>query len=519
VEPLEDRLLLSTYYVSPGGNDRNTGLSPSRAWRTVAKVSGFTFHAGDFILFQGGATFSGNLYFDASDGGTSTAPITISSFGYGRATINAGTGDGIHVYNSGGFVISNLNLRGVGYAYGNHGNGIVFYTDQVGQRAYVRIDQVDAAGFNNGILVESWRTDGQVSGYTDVRVTNAVVHDLESYGIMFWTPMPHGSNNVYVGHATAYNIPGYAGLAAAGITLQDLDNATVERSVVHDVGANSDGGPAGFSVLDSSNVTLQYLESYQNRKPPGNSDGDGIDVDGGITNSVVQYCYVHDNQGPGITLTQYAGGLGTLANTTLRYNILQGNGASGQGEGNIQIWGASSAYQVTNDQIYNNTIYTSAVPNGSQYGLLAFGSYSNLALRNNIFVNAGGYEVGVYDSPGGLLLQGNDYWSGGGQLAIFFGGASYTNLSDFRAGTGQETLNGQTTGYALDPQLNNPGGGGIIGNPDQLNTLTAYQLQSSSPLLNAGLNLLTNFGINPGPNDFYGNSISLYSPVSLGAFQ
>jgi hypothetical protein len=512
LEPLEDRLLPSTYYVSPSGNDRNNGLSANHAWRTISKVNSFTFQAGDAILFQGGATFTGNLSFNAADSGTAAAPIRISSYGSGRATLNAGTGTGIFVYQTGGYVISNLNLRGSGYANGNRGSSILFYTDQVGQRAFVRIDQVDVAGFNNGILVESWRTDGQVSGYTDVRVTNAAVHDLESNGIMFWTPMPHGSSNVYVGHATAYNIPGHAGMAAAGITLQDLDNATVERSIAHDVGANSDAGPAGFSVLDSSNVTLQYLESYQNKKPSGKPDGDGIDLDGGTTNSVVQYCYVHDNQGPGITLTQYGGGLGTNANNTVRYNILQNNGTSGQHEGGIQIWGASATYQVTNDQIYNNTIYTTGV----QYGLLAMGSYANLAVRDNLFVNAGGYQVGVYDSLGGLLLQGNDYWTYGGSLAILYGGASYSSLDAFRAGTGQETFNGSATGCALDPQLNNPGGGGTIGNPDQLSSLTAYKLKASSPLVNAGLNLQSSFGINPGPHDYYGAAILLYGAGDIG---
>jgi hypothetical protein len=45
----------STYYVSSSaGNDSNSGTATSAAWKTLAKVNGSTFVAGDRILLARG---------------------------------------------------------------------------------------------------------------------------------------------------------------------------------------------------------------------------------------------------------------------------------------------------------------------------------------------------------------------------------------------------------------------------------------------------------------------------------
>ena len=66
-----------TYYISPSGNDSNLGTSTGSPWKTIAAANGTAFNAGDKILFQGGATFAGDLTFDAGDGGTAQSPITV----------------------------------------------------------------------------------------------------------------------------------------------------------------------------------------------------------------------------------------------------------------------------------------------------------------------------------------------------------------------------------------------------------------------------------------------------------
>src|SRR5688572_26014635 len=116
VEMLESRTLMSTYYVGAGGSDANAGTSTAAAWASIAKVNAVNLNPGDRVLFEGGRSFTGNLRFDATDDGTAAAPITVSSYGTGRATIRqplAG-GEAINVQNTAGYVISNLNVVGKG---------------------------------------------------------------------------------------------------------------------------------------------------------------------------------------------------------------------------------------------------------------------------------------------------------------------------------------------------------------------------------------------------------------------
>ena len=47
-------LLATTYYVSPSGNDNNSGTSTGAPWKTLAKVNNTNFSPGDKILFQRG---------------------------------------------------------------------------------------------------------------------------------------------------------------------------------------------------------------------------------------------------------------------------------------------------------------------------------------------------------------------------------------------------------------------------------------------------------------------------------
>ncbi len=83
------------YYVSPSGNDSNTGISSGKAWKAIDKVNSVAFKAGDRILFEGGKKFVGSLKFDAADDGTRANPVTVGSYGKGRATISSGTDHGL----------------------------------------------------------------------------------------------------------------------------------------------------------------------------------------------------------------------------------------------------------------------------------------------------------------------------------------------------------------------------------------------------------------------------------------
>src|SRR5437773_4086708 len=111
IEALEPRELLTAYYLSPSGNNNGPGTM-TKPWQTIYKVNNTVLKPGDSIFFQGGADFSGTtLYLESNDAGTSVAPVTIGSYGTGRATLG-GSGAAIYAYNTSGILIQNLNFVG-----------------------------------------------------------------------------------------------------------------------------------------------------------------------------------------------------------------------------------------------------------------------------------------------------------------------------------------------------------------------------------------------------------------------
>lgn len=520
------------YYVSAAGNDAHAGTSLSRPWQTIAKINGRIFAAGDRIFFRGGDTFSGNLVFD-NESGARTKPIVIRSYGTGRAVIRAGTGNGIYIYNKAGFRIENLDLRGAwnaGTQSGNTGRGIYVYTDTPGnvKRAFLRVNNVDVSGFRNGgVVVGAWPTDNGASGYEDVRITNVQSYDNGSSGIDVWgranSSATHWAHkNVYVGNCRAYNNKGVQNTGSnsgSGIILSDTDGGTVEGCVSYNNGElnnHGGGGPVGIWAWNANNITLQFNESYNNKTQT--LDGGGFDLDGGVTNSVMQYNYSHDNMGSGFFLAQFSGAR-TFSNNVVRYNISQNDGRKG-GYSALHVWNGNGANAPRDCEIYNNTVYITPSGNGSPRAVWVENSTRNMHFRNNLLVTAGGVPlIHAHGGQNGLLFQGNSYWSSGDAFNIQWDGATYHSYPAWQNATGQERLNNANVGLNADPLLLSPGKGGVIGSAGNRAKLTAYKVQNHSPLSNAGLNLSALFGINMGSRDYYGTTIPVGGAYDIGAHE
>jgi hypothetical protein len=74
----------TTYYVSSSsGSDSNSGTSSASAWKTIAKVNGSTFAAGDSILLKRGDVWNESLVPPSS--GATGNPITFDAYGTGAA--------------------------------------------------------------------------------------------------------------------------------------------------------------------------------------------------------------------------------------------------------------------------------------------------------------------------------------------------------------------------------------------------------------------------------------------------
>jgi hypothetical protein len=79
-------------------------------------------------------------------------------------------------------------------------------------------------------------------------------------------------------------------------------------------------------------------------------------------------------------------------------------------------------------------------------------------------------------------------------------------LSGWASATAEETTGGKLVGLAVAPQLAAPGTGGTAGGYVPA-SLQGYRLQPGSPLVGAGLDPQSSFGIDPGPHDYFGDAI------------
>ncbi len=484
----------ATYYVSPTGKDANSGTGITSAWQTISKVNSLVFKAGDRILFEGGKTFSGSLYFDASDSGTATTPIEISSYGSGRAVITSGASSGLYVYNAGGFTVKNLNFVGGGYPTNTKG-GVMFYADVAGdvKLPALIIESVESSGYKNGVLIGAWKGS---TGYNGVTIMNANLFNNANTGLMMYGYTAAGfvgyaHTNVLVSNVTAHDNTGIANSTSpsgSGIQLAQVNHAVIERSVAYNNGAlnTNSSGPVGIWAYGSNDVVMRYNESHHNHTG-ATSDGGGFDIDGGMTNSRMEYNYAHDNDGPGFLLAQYPGAEKFL-NNVIRYNISENDGHKNGGAG-IVVWNGNGPNGIGQSYVYNNTVYMDGASVKTPSAVTVMGNEAiAVQFMNNIFVTKNGAtQVSVYSAtPANLAVrfENNNYWDMDGSWKFAWGSNSYPTLGAWRTGTGQEMMHGVPVGNSTDPKLRAPGQGGTVSDAGQIQNLDAYQLLAASPLIN-----------------------------------
>jgi hypothetical protein len=525
----------TTYYVDPLGRDTANGLTASTAWKTLAKVSASKFAPGSCILLKSDAVFTGTLSLGADDANDPARPVVVTTTGADKAWISAGTAKGISVYNTGGVTIKNLGIYGSGYSK-NSTNGIDVYTDTPNAKQYygITIDSVDVSGFGaSGISIAGTPSDHSKSGFEDVTIVNTLAHangdaGIQSYGNFSSTSTTYSHSNFMLDHVAAYGNVGIStkgSNSGSGIVLGDVNGAVIQNSVASDNGANNGnvgGGPVGIWAWDSNKVAIAHNESYANKSGTV-ADGDGFDLDGGVTNSVMEYNYSHDNAGAGFLVYQYAGAR-AQANNVVRYNISQ-NDARSSIYGAVTIGGATG-YPARNVDVYGNTLFVApSKTGGTPAGIRVWGGATNTRFFNNIVFAPSGTILASVEKSTTTTFLGNDWWTSGGAFKILVGGSSYSDqkatqyssLTAWSNATGAERSSGQLVGKSVDPQLTAPGQGPTFGDASKLTTLTAYMLRSGSTVADAGVNL-ANAGILNGGVDFYGN-VAPYGAYSIGAHE
>lgn len=407
------------------GDDSNTGLSEKQPWRSIEQVNATQLLQGDSVRFKANQTFVGNLRLaKVKQGQTDEAPVvTIGSYGEGRATIDAGPGAGFIAKNRGGVHLVNLNFVGAG-ASKNIGSGILFINTlpRDTKLSDIRIHRVDVSGFKHaGVNFTGQPIDNSWSGFRDVKITNTTSHDNGDAGISCigaWNPEQKGYAHAdfYIGNCSAYRnagIPGKGSHSGSGIVLAQVDGAIIEHCRAYENGSLNDyegGGPVGIWAWDANRVVIQFNESHHNRTG-SSKDGAGFDLDGGVTNSVVQYNYSHDNDGAGYLLAQFDGARPFYGNV-LRYNLSVNDGRRNR-YGGIHLWSTGANGGITDTTFYANRIYTAQSAHGNPAAVdCSSERIHNIRLYNNCFQTDGkAILVRGEDNPN-VLFTGNTFDAG-----------------------------------------------------------------------------------------------------------
>ncbi|MGW6419280.1 right-handed parallel beta-helix repeat-containing protein [Streptomyces sp. NPDC055055] len=457
-----------TFYVSPDGDDGNDGMSPGKAWRTLDHANTADFRPGDRLRLKGGERFRGAITLEEGEAGSAARPVVIESYGTGRATIAPRGTSGITVRDTAGVEIRNIALVGDRKAL-REGVGIAFRATRPEGRAlaHVRIANVEARGFQNGISVGT--EDEGVTGYSDVRISDVSVHHNLEAGLVFYGPEFEADSPAYahsglrIERVTAYSNTGDPGSdgrnTGSGIALGSVRDAKVMRSVAHDNGARSaadaEEGPEGIWVYDSTRVVLENNRSYRNRTG-SRVDGGGFGLDNNVSHSVVQYNLAYGNDGPGFLV--YSGkATGAHRDNVVRFNMSWDDARKLPEYGGIVAYGS----RMNNLDIYNNTVVMrtahlapSQAAGDRSPALRLRDGMRGVSVHDNILATDGGPLIEAESSylPDTHQLRGNVYHSTG-PWSLGWGSRRFTGLADWRSASGQELLDGEPTGTGDDPCL------------------------------------------------------------------
>jgi len=509
-----------TYYVSPTGSDSAAGTSPATAWRTLGRVDKQDFQPGQRLLLQGGATFTGNLAFKAGVAGDSAHPLTVGSYGTGRAVISNSDAPAVTILNTAGITLRNLVIKGPGAA-ASDSAGVDVYNTLAGDRklAGITMSGLDVSGFRDGIAIGG---GAGASGFTDVSISDSSVHANRDDGILTYGPadltpsvVGYPIQSLTISGVAAYDNRGnpndHKKSTGGGMSLGGVSGGTVENSVAYGNGGSCDSssGPVGIWAYNSTGMIIKHNVSYANRTA-GYTDGGGFDLDQNTFNSVLEYNLTYDNYGPGYMV--YAGTPEQASSgNVVRFNVSMNDALSPTDMDSITYGLLMIDGYETNAEVYHNTVVQTKA--GAQSPLLNLGSkLRNASVRDNVFVSELGplIKTATAFTTAQVELQGNDYYTAAGQWQIQWGAGYYSSLSYWRVETGQETLKGSATGSSEDPGLAQ----GTPASWDPTHTQVPLP-QPGAAAASAGIDLAAVFGIDPGGQDFYGQAVSV--PTMQGA--
>jgi len=494
----------STYFVSPSGNDSNSGLSPLQAWQSVSRVNQQLFSPGDSILFARGGRYAGSLQPQGS--GQPGLPISIGAFGgSGPLPVIDGTGQetAVKLFNQQYWIIDSLEITGA------QRFGVLISGDLPSTKLrYFRLTNLSVHNlygtprWDSGLVMVAPIGDHLTFG-------NIVIDNVTAYNTNLWygihvgfnlyygyPTQPPMSTNITVRNSRVHDVYG------DGITVAQSQHVLIEKNVAFETGQ----APAGISYTpnaiwtwQSDQTIVQFNEGYSTHS--WGVDGGVFDIDWGSTNTTIQYNYAHDADGYCVAVMGAHNV--TTSNSIVRFNICSNNGRKpgmGPQQGDIFIVTFDGG-RLDGVQVYNNTAYWNPAQDGGWIMARNLSLVSNLPtfIQNNILYSA---TPTLLDMDALIPLDHNLYWLPTGSSGVWrYGSAVASSFADFRRLTNQEPA-----GLFADPLLNNP-------------TYSATGQPTSAFTSNPGSPAIANGRSWPGmgQRDFFGNALPPTGTTEIGA--
>lgn len=457
---------LQQYYVdATSGNDANSGLSTSAAWKTLGKVSASTFQSGTTIYLKRGETWYEQLDIPRSgisvdaygsgalpviDGSTDLGNLGWASLGAGvySKSVTLASGEGLgNVSENGtmlGFVSWNSDCStslaaasngSFAYGYPNlvclklgtdpNSNGLPYRAS----RKFFGISATSKSSISiKNVQVQRFSLNG--TNYVDCAnctVSNVVAK--QGGGAVILVSLP--SSNLYAGNGVECD-KSCSNILFENLTVSEIfdsgispqtygnnqtaSNITIQNSTVDkagfagvEVSVLSNGGTTGSSI---SNVTVSGLTITNSGKGWSGqrygSEGHGMriiaDTGAGImSNVLVQDSTVSGSAGDGIKLS------GEIGTVTLRRIKAKTNN-----------YGINVSASVATSATLKLVLTTSLIFNNSNYGVhFNAPSAAGFNLYHNTFYNNSTINFAVFNQAGQARLQNNIFYSSGAMAHLY----------------------------------------------------------------------------------------------------
>jgi parallel beta-helix repeat protein len=362
------------YYVSPSGNDANTGLSTATAFLTLAKAAGVTA-AGDVVYALSG-TYTGanptSTVLGINTPGTASAPIAYRAYPGNTPTIQFSS------------------FTGIGFG---------------STAAYIEVNGFTVNGNNQNVTLAQASTADAIAnpGNYPQFNGNCVFADGRTS-----TPKPN--------HLSILN--NIVSNCGAGIGLNGVDYITISGNTVFNCAWYDAYGTSAISILaaynsDSSTATKIFITGnriynnyelipYHVTSPLSITDGEGIIIDTNMNSSIST---------SGIAYSAYTG------RTYIANNVIYANGSSA-----VEVF-QSAHVDVVNNSSYQDihTPVATAVSttSGTNYsapsgrGELALSTVSDINAYNNVWYSYTGQNPYKLTScSSGCAVDYNLYYNG-----------------------------------------------------------------------------------------------------------